>query len=476
MALAIKYIVGLLPFISSVIAAPATGPDAYLVENLPGIDGIPESIRPIMHAGQIVANEKEGSNYFFWRFKKPGSDFKKTIIWLNGGPGCSSLDGALMENGPLRVKHDKSLYLNSGSWYHAADMVFVDQPGGTGFSTTKEYDTDLAEIGDDFASFLKNYIKALDESTNEIYIAGESYAGEYIPFIAKSILALNKENGTNINLKGLLIGNGQLNPNIVGSSYVPYLTDYGILKKTDVGYDGLNAAHLRCVEDLKTSKADESFLLKSCQGLLDYITEVTLDDNAAADSRCINVYNLALKDAYPDCGQNWPYFINDVKAYLANDDVVRALNVDTSKAIKWKECDKNVFASLTNSKTKHSASYLLPELLEELPIMLFYGENDLVCNVYSGEYTVKGLTWKGQTGFSDQAIEYDWRYDGITVGKYKKERNLSFVKVHDASHMVPYDKPAQSRGLFDLFTGNSELVKDEMLFKTVIETPVYNMG
>ena len=56
------------------------------------------------------------------------------MIWLNGGPGCSSMDGALMEVGPYRVTEDQKLIENKGSWHEFANLLFVDQPVGTGFS------------------------------------------------------------------------------------------------------------------------------------------------------------------------------------------------------------------------------------------------------------------------------------------------------------------------------------------------------
>lgn len=74
-------------------------------------------------------------NLFFWHAQNNHIDAKqRTVIWLNGGPGCSSMDGALMEVGPYRMKDDKNLEKNPGSWHEFANLLFVDQPVGTGFS------------------------------------------------------------------------------------------------------------------------------------------------------------------------------------------------------------------------------------------------------------------------------------------------------------------------------------------------------
>src|SRR5690606_11898244 len=95
---------------------------------------------------------------------------------------------ALMEVGPLRVNSKIEVEFNNGSWYELGDMVFVDQPGGTGFSYTDVYDKELSEVADDFMIFLQKFYELFpNDLSNEIYIAGESYAGQYIPYIASSI-------------------------------------------------------------------------------------------------------------------------------------------------------------------------------------------------------------------------------------------------------------------------------------------------
>lgn len=70
----------------------------------------------------------------------------KTIFWLNGGPGCSSMDGALLETGPFRIDENEKVIYNNGSWHKFGDIIYVDQPAGTGFSFTNEYITDLDQV------------------------------------------------------------------------------------------------------------------------------------------------------------------------------------------------------------------------------------------------------------------------------------------------------------------------------------------
>jgi hypothetical protein len=90
------------------------------------------------------------------------------VIWLNGGPGCSSEDGALMEIGPYRVGDESKgpkLKFNDGSWDEFANIMFVDNPVGTGFSfvDTDSYVRELPEMADQFVTFLEKWFALFPE-------------------------------------------------------------------------------------------------------------------------------------------------------------------------------------------------------------------------------------------------------------------------------------------------------------------------
>jgi carboxypeptidase D len=87
------------------------------------------------------------------------------VIWLNGGPGCSSLDGAMMEIGPYRVKDDKTLEYNDGAWNEFANVLFVDNPVGTGYSyvDTNAFVRELDVMAEQFVTFLEKYYALFPE-------------------------------------------------------------------------------------------------------------------------------------------------------------------------------------------------------------------------------------------------------------------------------------------------------------------------
>lgn len=99
-------------------------------------------------------------NLFFWHFENQHiADRQRTVIWINGGPGCSSEDGSMMEIGPYRLKDQDHLVYNNGSWNEFANLLFVDNPVGTGFSSvdTNNYIHELKEMADQFVKFLEKW-------------------------------------------------------------------------------------------------------------------------------------------------------------------------------------------------------------------------------------------------------------------------------------------------------------------------------
>jgi carboxypeptidase D len=146
-------------------ASPSLAKSAadYFVHSLPGAPAEP----PIkMHAGHIEVTPESNGNLFFWHFQNQHiANKQRTVVWLNGGPGCSSEDGALMEIGPYRVKDPKTLTYNNGSWSEFANLLFVDNPVGTGFSyvNTNSFVSELHQMAEQFVIFLEKYFEIFPE-------------------------------------------------------------------------------------------------------------------------------------------------------------------------------------------------------------------------------------------------------------------------------------------------------------------------
>lgn len=135
-----SYLFSLKKLIALTILDLDPNPDNYIVSSLPGLK--PKSFPTKQWAGQIpipYAGDQHYGGLFFWLFEPNISSSvdksrKPLIVWLNGGPGCSSMDGLFIENGPFRVLPNWTVGINNYSWHNEGYLLFIDQPIGTGFS------------------------------------------------------------------------------------------------------------------------------------------------------------------------------------------------------------------------------------------------------------------------------------------------------------------------------------------------------
>lgn len=131
-------------------------------------------------------------------------------IWLNGGPGCSSLDGLLQENGPFLWQSGTYRPIrNPYSWTNLTNVVYVDQPAGTGFSPGPPTVNNEIDVANQFNDFWKNFMDTFELQGRKVYITGESYAGMYVPYIAASML--DKNDTKYFNVKGIQINDPSIN-------------------------------------------------------------------------------------------------------------------------------------------------------------------------------------------------------------------------------------------------------------------------
>lgn len=223
----------------------------------------------VSYSGYLTVDPEHNSNLWFWYFPAEGTehfyddglvvdydfddgDWKKAnnqtssiknvesplVLWLQGGPGASSLFGLFTENGPFFVDNDgETLRRNNFSWHRNYSMLFIDNPVGSGFSFTENeelgYTTNATQVGQHLYIALMQFFRMFPMlQMAPFYISGESYAGKWIPAIGYEIFKQNKNDDAEfpINLKGLMIGNGFTDPvNMIGLSDFVYqagLVDY----------------------------------------------------------------------------------------------------------------------------------------------------------------------------------------------------------------------------------------------------------
>lgn len=210
-----------------------------------------------------------------------------------------------------------------------------------------------------------------------------------------------------------------------------------------------------CVKALDEKGAADHISLQQCEDVLQNILESTVKKSKDGD-RCYNMYDVRLTDTYPSCGMHWPPDLVDVKPYLRRPEVIQALHVDPDKRTGWTECSGAVQGAFSTQKSKPSIT-LLPGLLEQMPIILFSGEKDLICNHLGTEELIHHMEWNGGKGFElspgTWAPRRDWTFEGEPAGIYQEARNLTYILFYNSSHMVPFDYPRRSRDMLDRFLG-----------------------
>ena len=167
------------------------------------------------YSGYLDAGKGKHLHYFFTAsLNNPATD--PLVLWFNGGPGCSSLEGGLSESGLYRVQEftdPPQLGVNPYSWGNKTNNIFMEAPAGVGFSYCDTAagckHTDTAQAVDNLAALKDFFGKFPELQKNDFWITGESYAGIYIPTLAQQVIEDNaKSPAVPIALKGILVGNG----------------------------------------------------------------------------------------------------------------------------------------------------------------------------------------------------------------------------------------------------------------------------
>ncbi|CAO3598109.1 unnamed protein product [Absidia cylindrospora] len=224
----IKSLLSLLPFVGATFALPSVSTSAdtqifvsqntanhSLTFNQPKL--CDDTV--VQYSGYLDVGADE--HYFFWFFEsRQDPDNAPFTIWLNGGPGCSSMIGLWQELGPCRVNDDgsKDVYNTDGSWNKVSNMLFFDQPSNVGFS----YGADNVHSTEEAAPLAYNLIQVFFEAfpkykSQKLHFFGESYGGHYIPAFADYVLKQNQglsssSKKVNVNLESIGIGNGLTDP------------------------------------------------------------------------------------------------------------------------------------------------------------------------------------------------------------------------------------------------------------------------
>jgi len=385
------------------------------ITNLPDV---PPGIAD-MYAGYITVGSNK--NYFYWLVESandPSTD--PLILWLNGGPGCSSFAGLMSENGPFFPNPDGKLIAAPYSWNKFASVLYLESPAGVGFSYCTpqcgRYD-DNTTASENYNFLLGFFAKYPKFSNVDFYISGESYAGHYIPGIVYLIyqnLATNPNTAPQSNFKGFAAGN----------------------PLTDEIYDFGNGINLYYQTHGMLPLNQASGTPSGNYDPYDILTDVCNDrimNHIRFPHPFFNKSNEHKKRDVPS-----PYACIDdyVQTYLNRKDVKAAIHAKAD--ITWRECGGPSYDFGDESMIPY---YNLFMRNTQWKILVYSGDADTVLNFISTEQWIYSM--KMNVKQSWRAWQYTDPNNGPQVGGWGVVFDrLTFKTIKGAGHMVPWYQPA----------------------------------
>ncbi|KAK2465938.1 hypothetical protein APHAL10511_001579 [Amanita phalloides] len=442
-----------------VASAPTDIPSAasFYVPSLPDVHQDPNHPLTI-YAGNILSDpratpQSSSTEVFAHLFfvlvqNRRTADKERVMFWFNGGPGCSSFDGLMMEVGPWRMDGKGGFRVQEGGWEEYTTMVYIDQPAGTGFSYTSSdhFVKTPQEASEQWIVFLKNFYQVFPQYRNmDTYLGGESFAGQWIPYFADAIL----ESNLRIPLRGAAIGNGWIDPRRQYPTYLDYLVKMGILEENSEPWKMAKQSVDKCMTAMSKITTHEPMSVAECSQLPLQVAKIR-EKKVKGQEMCINIYDVRLDDVKPECGMNWPPDIKHVTEYLDRLDVVNALHASGHSGT-WVECRGTIHSHFPENKLNASIT-ILPKILSKIPVLIFAGDQDLICNYVGLEAMMKSMTWNGHTGLGTVQTQ-SWTVNKAPAGTWVASRNLTYAKIFNGSHMVPYDLPHVTHDMILRFMG-----------------------
>lgn len=473
-------------------------PDEHLVTDLPLLKN---GTLPTAHwAGLLPASQNNDKYLFYWLFAPDLSAYDKVkeediplIVWLNGGPGCSSMDGLFLENGPLRFVADDNgnfqMVAAEHSWHKTpAYMLYVDQPVGTGlsFTTSHKYPKNDLEVNQDFYTFLQSFLalhsdKFVNEETNKMhrpfYFTGESHAGHYIPSMMAHIIDQNKQvtsgdgnKAIYIPQSGAGIGNGWIDP---FHQYAAAEAAYGKGIIGSAQRNALDAQEKQCQAKLNNG----DYASGTCFQLLDLVVGQSYGSKSLYKVSQYDVRHIESRRG----SRTFPPGHKTVEAYLGGiglgspngknmdkktmNQALQAIHATPSRTAGqvYQECTDPPYDALADQ----DGLGVVPEVVKVLEheskirLLFFNGMEDLICNHVGNEILLEKLPWKHNQDYIN-APRAAWKSkaksdDENKISGYIKEfQNLLFLKVMDSGHMVPMDLPEVSLDMMRTFVYGGE--------------------
>ncbi|KDP23272.1 hypothetical protein JCGZ_23105 [Jatropha curcas] len=425
----------------------------FLFDRITQLPGQPQ-VGFQQYSGYVIVDNKEQRALFYY-FAEAETDpaSKPLVLWLNGGPGCSSLGvGAFSENGPFRPSGEV-LVKNQHSWNREANMLYLETPIGVGFSystDTSSYETvnDKITARDNLVFLQKWFIKFPQYRNRSLFISGESYAGHYVPQLAELMLEFNKKHKL-FNLKGIALGNPVLDFATDFNSRAEFFWSHGLISDTTYKMFTSVCNYSRYVNEYY--RGSVSPICSRVMGQVSRETSRFVDKYDVTLDVCISSV-LAQSNALSpkQVGDNIDVCVEDETVnYLNRQDVQKALHARLVGVRRWTVCSNILDYELLDLEIPTIA--IVGRLIRAgIPVLVYSGDQDSVIPLTGSRTLVRGLAEK--LGLKT-SVPYRVWFGGQQVGGWTQVYGniLSFATIRGASHEAPFSQPERSLVLFKAF-------------------------
>ncbi|XP_053373156.1 probable serine carboxypeptidase CPVL isoform X2 [Mercenaria mercenaria] len=398
-----------------------------------------EGVDQTSYAGFITVNKTYNSNMYFWFFpaqNKPES--APVLVWLQGGPGGSSLFGLFVENGPYLVNKDIKFVKKDITWNSKYSMLYIDNPVGTGFSFTDKdegYARNEVDVARDLYSCLTQFFQVFNQlQNNSFFVTGESYAGKYVPAISYKIHEENKQlfPKVRINLQGLAIGDGLCDPETMMIQYADFMYNIGMLDEEQRDYfQGYAKTAVQYIQKKEFGKAFDIFDMLILGGPGSFVGNVTMAED---------YYNFLRTKAPAD----FDYY----GTALADPEIRKAIHVGNLTYHAGTEVEKHIINDIMDTVKPWVAT-----LMDNYRVMMYTGQLDIIVAIPLTEAFLMTVPWSGLEQYK-AAGRLVWRIhsnDTEVAGYVRNVNNFYQVIVRGGGHILPYDQPARSFDMIDRF-------------------------
>ncbi|KAL2539706.1 Serine carboxypeptidase-like 20 [Abeliophyllum distichum] len=459
-------------------------PQRSLVKTLPGFTGTFPSKH---YAGYVTIddgdNQPSKNLYYYFVVSERNPSVDPVVLWLNGGPGCSSFDGFVYEHGPFNFDAAKqpggmpTLRLNPYSWSKVSSIIYLDSPAGVGFSYS--YNTSIYQNGDlktayDNHLFLLKWFEQFPEFVgNEFYIAGESYAGVYVPTLASDVhKGIKSGVKPVINFKGYMIGNGVCDSGFDGNSLVPFTHGMGLIsdnlfKAAVVACKGHYHNYGNNIDcELALIKIEKALVGLNIYNILEpcYHSPAGAQGNTSSQlpesfkqlgmssDKPLSVRKRMFGRAWPfrapvkdGIVPTWPQLMENVyvpciddtvaTAWLNNKQVRKAIHADPESG-EWSLCTSKLSY---NHDAGSMISYHKNLTASGYRVLIYSGDHDM-CIPFTGTQA-----WTQSLGYKIIDEWRSWKSNDQIAGFIQGYANdFTFLTVKGAGHTVPEYKPRES--------------------------------